>query len=41
MDSKVVKDFLTVFPDAKLTNVSEDSDAWFYWYAFKGKRNAS
>ena len=27
MDSKVVKDFLTVFPDAKLTNVSEDSDA--------------
>ena len=27
MNSEVVKDFLTVFPDAKLTDVSEDNDA--------------
>jgi hypothetical protein len=40
MNSEVVKDFLATFPDAKLTDVSEDNDAWFYWYAFKSKRNA-
>ena len=27
MNSEVVKDFLTAFPDAKLINVSEDTDA--------------
>ena len=27
MDSGLVKDFLSAFPDAKLTNVTEEEDA--------------
>ena len=41
MKSDLVKDFVSAFPDAKLTNVTEEEDAWFYRHAFKSKRDAS
>jgi len=31
---------MSAFPDAKLTSVTEEEDAWFYRHAFKSKRNA-
>ena len=40
MNSDLVKDFVSAFPDAKLISVTEEEDAWFYRHAFKSKGNA-